>query len=391
MTLQIGLMCHRGVGGSARVAVDLGNALASRGHAVHVFARTHPLGGFADFSPGLSFHPLKEGDGYAPASADLDANWSPADLAALAERVVSVARSPGLDVLHFHYAVPFASVAGEIRRRLGKAAPPLVGTLHGTDVSQHGRSDPELGPALATVDALTTVSQSHRTLAMRTFRLREPPELIPNFVDTARFRPASAEWSNGRRARIIHVSNFRTVKDPEAVARVFAQVRQRMDSELWLVGDGDGMPAVRAILRTVGLSRDVRFFGLNGVVEELLPRTDLLLLTSRTESFSLAALEAAACGVPVVGPRVGGLPEVVADGETGVLYHPGDESAAAAAVLRLLADDQHLDRMRRRSVQRARAFSSETMVPRYERLYRRVLDGANGHGPPQKRPARFST
>lgn len=387
VTLQIGLLCHRGVGGSARVAVDLGNALAARSHSVHLFARTHPLGGFADFAPGLAFHPLREGDGHALATGELDDAWSPGDLSALVERVVAVARSSGLDVLHFHYAVPFASVAGEIRRRLGPKVVSLVGTLHGTDVSEHGRTDPGLGPVLAETDALTTVSRSHAVLAKRTFRLSKAPELIPNFVDTDRFRPAPRNRRNGRPARIIHVSNFRAVKDPESVARVFARVRRRLDAELWLVGDGEGVPAVRAILRRAGLEEDVRFFGLHRAVEGLLRRTDILLLTSRTESFSLAALEAAASGVPVVGPRVGGLPEVVTDGETGLLFDPGDEASAAAAVLRILGDADALELMRRRAVRRARRFSSEAMVPRYERLYRRLLDGGNGSGLPRGRPA----
>jgi L-malate glycosyltransferase len=376
--LRIGLLCHRGVGGSARIAVDLANALAGRGHDVHLFARTLPLG-IAAFAPSVSFHPLREGDGHAPASAGLDAKWSRPDREALAARVASVARTYRLDVLHFHYAVPFAWVVRDVRRRLGASAPPLVGTLHGTDVSVHGLtpSGPSLARALADIDALTTVSDSHARLAMRTFGLPTPPVLIPNFVDVRRFRPSDRNGGRpSRRPRIVHVSNFRPIKDPEGLARVFAMVRNETDVELWLVGDGEAMPAVRRVVHRAGLERHVRFFGLHPAVESVLPHADVFLLTSRTESFCLAALEAAACGVPSVAPRIGGLPEVVAHGRTGLLFQPGDEASAAGAVLRILADPPAQAVMRARAVRRAQRFSVEALVPRYEALYRRLLGPA---------------
>lgn len=380
VTMRIGLLCHRGVGGSARIAVDLGNALAIRGHDVHLFARTLPLG-IAAFAPGVTFHPLREGDGHAPASARLDEDWSPRDLDTLTDRVATAAHSSGLDVLHFHYAVPFAWVAQEVRRRLGSHAPASIGTLHGTDVSVHGRSrrGPSLARALAETDCLTTVSGSHVRLATHTFGLATPPELIPNFVDVRRFRPANGNGSSAptHPARIVHVSNFRPVKDPAALVRVFARVSREIDAELWLVGDGEAMADARAAITQAGVGSRVRFLGLHPSVELVLPHADVLLLTSRAESFCLASLEAGACGVPTVGPRIGGLPEVVTHGETGLLYGAGDEEGAAAAVLRLLRDGSARSRMGMGAVQRARRFSSEAMVPRYERLYRRLLDGSS--------------
>lgn len=381
VTLRVGLLCHRGVGGSARIAVELGNALGSRGHRVHLFARTLPLG-IETFARGVTFHPLREGDGHAPASAGLDDHWTPPDLATLVDRVVAVATRTGLDVLHFHYAVPFAWVARDVRRRLGSRAPVLVGTLHGTDVSIHGRSPHGRGlaTALGEADRLTTVSRSHARLATRTYELAAPPELIPNFVDVRRFRPGDGASVGPRPKRIVHISNFRPVKDPSALVRVFARVRRRIDAELWLVGDGEAMPAVRSIVRRLRLDHAVRFFGLHPAVERVLPHTDVLLLTSRAESFCLAALEAAACGVPAVGPSVGGLPEVVAHGETGLLFEPGDIGGASAAVLRILDDPRAEAVIRENAVARARTFSREVMVPRYEALYRRLLDGQAAGG-----------
>jgi L-malate glycosyltransferase len=320
----------------------------------------------------VTFHGLEEG---RVVSHRLDAQWSRADVTALAARVVSVAAAERLEVLHVHYAMPFARVAAEVRRLDGHS-PRLVATLHGTDVSVHGahpRTGPALARALEGVDALTTVSRSHARLSVETLKLSFEPVVIPNFVNVERFRPTDRGRANGHRPVVIHVSNFRRVKDPEAVARVFGRVRREVDAELWLVGDGEMMAAVRARLVGAGLEGHVRRFGLHDHVEEILPHAQVLLLTSRAESFCLAALEAAACGVPVVAPRVGGVPEVVADGETGELFEPGDEEAAAGLVVRLLRDPFRRSAMAVAAVRRARRFGGEVVVPRYEALYRRVL------------------
>lgn len=376
MNLSVGLLCHDGVGGSARVAMDLGTALGRRGHDVHVFARHAPLG-MTEPPERVSFHTLAEGHGRRAASPALDADWPAARIDAMAGRVASVARGVSLDVLHFHYAVPFAWVGEGVVARMGHTAPALVGTLHGTDVSVLGcRPDTRwaLAATLPRLDGLTTVSADHAALAARTFRLAQAPEVIPNFVDTARFRTAFRGLRERRRPCIVHVSNFRAVKQPQAVARIFKEVRRRADAELWLVGDGEGMPEVQRLLGDAGLLDDVRLFGLRLDVERILPHADVMLVTSRAESFCMAALEAGSCGVPVVAPRVGGLAETVAHGDTGELYDAGDEAAAADAVVRLLSD--HALRLRMGSAARWRAhqLSTSAVVPRYEDLYRRVLE-----------------
>lgn len=375
--LRVGIVCHSGLGGSVRVAVGLASALARRGHVVHLFAKVLPLGATRP-PPGVSFHGLHEPE---PLHPHLHARWSPSDREAFIDLVASVVRSDALDVLHFHYAVPFAEIAAGVGERLGAQRPRLVVTLHGTDVSTFG-VDPHLGGglqrALARLDAVTTVSNDHARLSAEVLGLDQPPEVIPNFVDVRRFRPRpfapGPDPSPRRPPRIAHVSNFRRVKDPESVARIFVHIRRRIEAELWLVGDGDGMDRVRSILRAARVEDHVRSFGLRRSVHRILRRSHVLLLTSRTESFSLAALEAAACGVPVVAPRVGGLPEVVVHGRTGLLFETGDEEEAADAARCLLADADRRMLMGRAAATRARGFSTETIVARYERLYRGVLD-----------------
>jgi N-acetyl-alpha-D-glucosaminyl L-malate synthase BshA len=390
--MRIGIMCLSGVGGSARIATQLAAQLARRGHRVHLFSRTTPVG--AEIHQGVTLHtviPDLEAHIH-PASLYLD--WQPADLDVFLSHILRVIATEGLDVLHFHYAVPFASLAAQVKCRLRRAAPLLIGTLHGTDVSTVG-CDPVRGPDLARtltrLDALTTVSASHASLATRLFRLSAPPLVIPNFVDLSTFKPSRHQPGAGEplpfRPRIAHVSNFRQVKDPQSMARIFLEIRKEIDAELWLIGEGPEMPAVRSILQQAGAEKDVRYWGLHGDVAHTLAQTHLLLMTSLSESFCLAALEAMACGVPVLAPRVGGLPEVVLPGVTGWLYPPGDRATAIRLAVSLLSDQTRYDAMSAAAVRHAARFGYEQVVPLYEDLYARLLARRSLHIPMMVRPA----
>lgn len=118
------------------------------------------------------------------------------------------------------------------------------------------------------------------------------------------------------------------------------------------------------------------FLGKHQAVAELLSCADLLLLPSETESFGLTALEAMACGAPVIATNAGGLPEVVEDGVSGRLFDVGDVPGMAAAGVELLADETLRSRFAEagRRIARER-FSAEAVVPRYEAVYQRVMSG----------------
>lgn len=324
--------------------------------------------------PGVTFCPL-DGGTAVRGPGDLDLGWSAEEIRRAAAGVAHTVRERQIDVLHFHYACPFALIAQEVRRQLGSSAPAVVGTLHGTDVTM-GRDCTELRAlrqALLGLDAMTTVADSYAVLAAATLGLPRVPVTIPNFIDLSRFYPLSVRTPG--RPRVAHVSNFRAVKDPQRMSRIFLQVRKAVDAELWLVGDGAMMPAVRTILAECSDAGHVRFLGLRRDVRPILADSDLLLLTSREESFSMATLEAAACGVPTVAPDVGGLPEVVGDG--GVLYAGEDETAARDAVLGLLGDPVRRRTMAQAALAQAKRFSADVIIPRYEALYQLVLAQRN--------------
>jgi N-acetyl-alpha-D-glucosaminyl L-malate synthase BshA len=198
-------------------------------------------------------------------------------------------------------------------------------------------------------------------------------------VDLNRFHPQeSAEREKRVRPRLIHISNFRPVKDTQSMARIFVDLRKQMDAELWLVGDGPEMPAVKETFQRSGVEDDVCYWGLQPDVAPILSQADLLLLTSLNESFSLVALEAMACGVPVVSTNVGGLPEVVLHDQTGGLFSQGDHHTAVKLALRILSDPVRHQQMRRAAIRHAQQFDPDRIIPRYEALYRELLYHRSG-------------
>lgn len=403
--LTIGITCYPTFGGSGIVATELGLALARRGHRIHFIATGTPVrlveepassSGEARFVENVRFHSV--------AALDyplFDAAHSPYPIA-LASKMADVARRERLDLLHAHYAVPHATsgyLAREVLRSSGEPAPRLVTTLHGTDITLVG-SDPSYLPvtrfSIVASDAVTTPSAWLREATFE--RLGVPRsraiDVIPNFVDEALYHPRaggaprcdpralfpqlpSSAWDDPARRPLVlaHGSNFRPLKRAQDCVRILDEVRRARPAVLVLFGDGPERARVEALARELGLGGLVASLGEQLSVAGLLRCCDLFLLPSETEAFGLSALEALACGVPVVGSRAGGLIEVVRDGEDGFLCPVGDVEAMAAAVVRLAAPS-----LRERFAASAREdvlarFRRDPIVDEWERFYERVLRG----------------
>ena len=391
--MTIGITCYPTFGGSGVVATELGKALAARGHTVHFIAYALPLR-LEHMVDGVYFHevrvntyPLFEYPPYA---------------LALASKMIDVARHEGLDLLHVHYAIPHATsavLARDILRTKGIEIP-VVTTLHGTDITLVGK-DPGFKPvvehAIDTSDGVTAVSDWLRRETCESFEVSAEIDVIPNFVDTDRFRRQPKDHfkraiaPDGERL-VVHVSNFRRVKRATDAVEVFARLwaggawpegharhGQPGGVKLLMVGDGPDRAASEAAARKAGVWSEVRFIGKQEPVEEILSIADLFLMPSQSETFGLAALEAMACGVPVVSSDVGGLPEVNRDGETGFLRPVGDVDGMTEAARRVLSDPALHARMseaaRRLAVER---FDIDQIVPLYEAHYQRVVERALG-------------
>lgn len=382
--LSIGVVCYPSLGGSGVVAAEIAAAMASRGHDVHLFATAPPRRGLPE-SPRLHLH--------AVTPVEHPVYDHPPYTMAVAGRIVEVGRRQRLDIVHSHYAIPHAAAAWLAGRALaagGVAAPKLVTTLHGTDVTQLG-SDAALQSiaafAVTAGDAVTVPSAFLRGAAVRTFTLPEASiDLIPNFVDTDHFAPAQrrdgaqlgamvADCTGGTAPRgpfLVHVSNFRPVKRAADLLTVLALLRERLAVHLVMVGDGPQLEASFERAERLGLSDSVTFVGEQADVAGFLRHADALLLTSESESFGVAALEAMSCGVPVFAYDVGGLAEVVGD-DCGVLVPPFDAKALAAAVAGLLDDEARRRQMGRAARRRAvEHFRAAPILDRWQDLYRRL-------------------
>jgi len=380
--VNIGIICYASIGGSGIVATELGKNLAQRGHHVHVLSSETPFR-LGEYQPGLSFHRVE--------TPNYPLFREPQYLLALANKIVNVSRDERLDIIHAHYAVPHAA-AGYLARQIlgasnGGKIPRVITTLHGTDITLLGadRSYKEIVAfSIAQSDGVTAVSESLKADTYRELGHARDIRVIPNFVDVD---DAQRTDRTGLRASlaapdekiVIHVSNFRPVKRVTAVVEVFRQIHAKVKSRLLMVGDGPDLVEAAECARAAELGDSVRFLGDQEQVVQLLSASDLFLMPSAQESFGLAALEAMACEVPVVASCVGGVPELVEDGVTGILCPPDDLRGMADASIRLLTDETLHQRMAQAARKRAlERFTNEKIVPRYEAYYDEVLAGRAG-------------
>jgi N-acetyl-alpha-D-glucosaminyl L-malate synthase BshA len=374
--VNIGIVCYASVGGSGVVATELAAALALRGHDVHVLSTEVPFR--LKDQAHLRFHRVE-----TPAYPLFR---EPQYVLSLANKIVQVSHAQALDVVHAHYAIPHAAAAYLARQIIadgGGPVPRIVTTLHGTDITIVG-SDPSYTETVAYCidqsDAVTAVSESLRADTYRALRVKRPIQVIPNFLDCEvhRRRPSPElreQLLRGADHLVVHMSNFRPVKRLEAVVEIFRHIRERVHARLLLVGDGPDAHLAAERLRSAGLMGEAEFLGEQLDIVTLLSVADLFLLPSAQESFGLAALEAMACGVPVVASNVGGLPEVIEHGRTGFL-HPKDElQAMADSGVRLLQDSElHARIAREARLHVAERFCTDVVVPRYEACYEELLD-----------------
>ncbi|WP_053366939.1 N-acetyl-alpha-D-glucosaminyl L-malate synthase BshA [Bacillus sp. FJAT-27245] len=372
--LKIGITCYPSVGGSGIIATELGKLLAEKGHEIHFITSSMPFR-LTRMSHNIHYHQV-EVNQYSVFQ------YPPYDIA-LASKMAEVANQECLDLLHVHYAIPHAVCAILAKEMSGRDLK-IVTTLHGTDITVLG-NDPSLSDAIKfgieKSDMVTAVSNS---LVSQTMELLHPDkqiETVYNFIDVRTYlRIRETELRDklgiGKEEKVvIHVSNFRPVKRVPDVIQAFSRIVSAMPAKLLLVGDGPEIRKVLKLVADLGLKENVLFLGKQDNVEELYSISDLMLLLSEKESFGLAALEAMACGVPCIGTAVGGIPEVITDGENGFICPLGDIEAVASKAVSLLSDEAlHRDFSCRASSMVKERFNADKVVGQYERLYYKLLE-----------------
>ena len=378
--MRIGITCYPTYGGSGVVATELGIELAADGHEVHFISYSQPfrLTGRDD---GIFYHEV-------PVSSYPLFEFPPYDLA-LASRMAEVAEFCDLDLLHVHYAIPHSVSALLARQMLAARARrlPFVTTLHGTDITLVGLDRsylPITRYSIQESDGVTSISNYLRDKTIEDFGVTRPIEVVPNFVNCDVYTPfidaearaaARARYAQPDEAILLHLSNFRPVKRVVDVVKVFSQVAGEVPAQLVLVGDGPDRSAAEWLAHDLKINERVHFLGKQDRVNELLPLADLMVMPSSMESFGLAALEAMACKVPSIATRVGGVPELIDDGVTGLLYPVGAVDEMAAGAIGLLKDRARLEVMRDAARKAAQSRYCATLVlPRYVKYYESILN-----------------
>jgi glycosyltransferase involved in cell wall biosynthesis len=242
---------------------------------------------------------------------------------------------------------------------------PLLARL---ERSLHGRMDALLGNSAAVVVQLIAEGAP-----------RPRVHLIRNGVDLARFENAKSRDETragiGTAQDVVVVScvaNLIPYKGHADLIDALVPLRGKSNWELWCVGRDDGIgAALHARAAAAGIADRVRFLGARSDVPDLLAATDIFALASHEEGSPNAVLEAMTARLPVIATNVGGIPEAVEEGKTGLLVHPHDPAALAAALLRLIEDSALCETMGQAGRARIEAeFSLEVCVRSYAELYR---------------------
>jgi L-malate glycosyltransferase len=384
--MKIGILCYPTFGGSGVVATELGIELANRGHQVHFISYSVPMR-LKQFSENIFFHKVE--------MASYPLFDFPLYSIALASRIVEVAKFDGLDLVHAHYAIPHATSAYLAREIITEESEKnnnhnsrlkIITTLHGTDITLIGLEIsflPTMKFSIQKSDGVTAVSNFLKIKTQSQYNIDKDIEVIPNFINLDTYKRISNKETECLKQRfskngekiIIHTSNFRPLKRVDDCIRIFNEIRKEMPAKLLLIGDGPERSACEHLAQDLGIQKDVTFYGNQESFVEILSIADLFLMPSQSESFGLSALEAMACGVPVVSSNAGGLPELNLHGETGYIAEIGDIQKMAEYSLDILKNKNKYrifaENARERAVE---LFSADKIIPKYEEYYRKILE-----------------
>ena len=317
------------------------------------------------------------------------------DVRALA-RARAMVRAHATDVLHTHNAVAHYQA---VLATLGLPMRCIINTRHGMGVNRNAsRREWLYRRALARTDVVVTVCEAARNDAIRRGIVPATKvRVVPNGIHVERFQTASPAMHE-RLAHLLDlpvqttiigtVGRLNWAKDQRGLIRAFKRVHaQHADTALVLIGDGELRASLQQSAIDEGVAGSVHFLGDRGDVRELLRGLNMFVLSSLSEGYSMALLEASAVALPIVATKVGGNGEIVRDDVTGRLAPAGNPAALAEAMLALLRHPQHAMALG----QAARAWveqygSLEAMAMRYAQLYRgaRRYDGADLQDSPRE-------
>ena len=373
--MKIGILCYPTYGGSGIVATELGMSLAQKGYEVHFISSELPAR--LDMTQSnIFFHKVN-------VQVYPLFRHQPYDIA-LSSMIYQVACRYQLDVLHAHYAIPYAYAAFMAKQMLKEKGKdlPLITTLHGTDITlvgQHPSYKHAVEFSINQSDALTSVSESLKQDTLSVFEIKKQINVIPNFIDDRHFEQcvtcSRKQFAEDDEKILVHISNLRPVKRIQDVLEVFKLVNKKVSSKLIIVGEGPEMEKIDSFLVDYPAFIDkIKIMGKQNDLRAVLTHADVFLLPSEKESCGLAALEAMAAATPIISSNTGGIPEVNIHKKTGFLADVGDVEKMAEYGVKLLTDENLLNEMKKIAKEVAKTFDYKRVIPIYENLYCQVLE-----------------
>lgn len=373
--MKIAIVCYPTFGGSGVVATELGLELAKRGHQIHFITYSQPVR-LELLNKNIFYHEV-----HVPEYPLF--HYQPYELA-LSSKLVDMIKLYEIDLLHVHYAIPHAYAGYMAKQMLAEEGIyiPMVTTLHGTDITLVGKHPfykPAVTFSINNSDVVTSVSKSLRDDTYKLFDIKKEIKVVPNFIEivkseAAKHLPCSRSLMADEGEKIVtHISNFRKVKRIEDVIDIFYKIQLKVPSRLMMVGDGPEKEKAEQRCIDLKIHDKVVFFGNSNEIDKILCYSDLFLLPSETESFGLAALEAMACGVPVISSNSGGLPEVNIDGKTGYLSDVGNIEEMSHNAIQILSDENRLLSFKQNALENAKNFDIQQILPLYEQIYQEAL------------------
>ena len=368
--MVIGIVCYPTFGGSGVVATELGIELSKKGYEIHFITYNQPVK-LELLSNKVHYHEVMVPD--YPLF-----HYQPYELA-LSTKVVDMVKKHKIELLHVHYAIPHAYAAFMAKNMLKSEGVniPVVTTLHGTDITLVG-SHPSYKAAVEFSinhsDAVTAVSESLKNDTEELFNINTDISVIPNFINLEKYPVSKDDNNRGIIAKsdekiICHISNFRKVKRIDDVVKIFYEINKEIPSKLMMVGEGPEKENAENLCKKLKIEDKVYFFGNTTDTNNILSFSDLFLLTSSTESFGLAALEAMASYVPVISTNAGGLPEVNIAGVSGYMSNVGDIDDMVKNSLEILSDDKTNNKFKENARKQAENYDIHKIVPFYESIY----------------------
>jgi len=378
--LNVFQMCHSSLGGSSRVACRIANAMARQGHTSHVISSRN-----VEWELHCNVNQHSIVGQKKTSSTALHWRWSEDEKQRFAEYISEQLIREGADVVHYHYALPFADIINRVSDLLGTAMPACVGTLHGTDLMQHFDAliACDRNP-FATTDIMVTVSSAMKQTYHQFLPNGPSVDVLPNFIEddwphnpqTLEATQTSVKCARAKTQRpvLLHVSNFQSVKDVGLLQALVTEISSLLDVELWLVGEGQELNTLREGLKSSGLSAVTTFWGKHVDPAPFFNNSDLYLSTSKNEGFGLAVLEAMASGVPSAVTPVGGVVEIVEEGKNAIFINTDDLKGTAQEIVTLLTSPKRKRAMQSQCLTMAKGYRENRVIGQYETLYRRAMN-----------------